>query len=101
MHTTFPGKKMLMLHLPSTQKGKAGRPIIYADGSGSLRTLVLYGMHASEVMEITSAYSAAQPSLPPAVFAAAVPRNAHRKLRSLLVEWARDYVGALERRQRP
>lgn len=58
-------------------------------------------MHASEVMEITGAYSAAQPALPPAVFAAAVPRNAHRKLRSLLTEWARDYVGALERRQRP
>eukprot|EP00195_Chlamydomonas_chlamydogama_P005824 CAMPEP_0202903320 /NCGR_PEP_ID=MMETSP1392-20130828/23881_1 /ASSEMBLY_ACC=CAM_ASM_000868 /TAXON_ID=225041 /ORGANISM="Chlamydomonas chlamydogama, Strain SAG 11-48b" /LENGTH=256 /DNA_ID=CAMNT_0049590443 /DNA_START=161 /DNA_END=933 /DNA_ORIENTATION=- len=62
---------------------------------GTRRALVLSGMYGSEVVEVVTAYK--ESGLPPAVFAAAVPRNYSRVVKELLSEVYADHMAMQQR----
>ena len=56
---------------------------------GLRRTVILSGMYASEVQEVIAAYR--ETTLPPAVFAAFVPKNAEKRICDLVEEVYDDH----------
>ena len=64
---------------------------------GLRRTIFLSGMYASEVHEIISAYRDAR--MPPAVFAAYVPRNKDKRLDDLVEEVYDDHLYMLQQQK--
>jgi len=64
---------------------------------GLRRTVILSGMYASEVQEVLSAYRDMQ--LPPAVFAAYVPKNKEKRIVDLVKEVYDDHEYMIEKRR--